>query len=85
MARYSFSTCAGFELGGEGVVGLIVLGDDDHAAGVAVEAMDDAGAGWAAAAAEGAEVVGERAGECAVPMAFGRVDDHAGGFVDDDD
>ena len=34
---------ARFELGREGVVGLIVFGDDDHAARFAVEAVDDAG------------------------------------------
>ena len=30
-------------------------------------------------------MVGERAGQRAFPMALGRVDDHAGRFVDDDD
>ena len=76
---------ARFELGGERVVGLVVFGDDDHAARFAIEPMDDAGPRRAAAAAECAEVVGECAGECAFPMALGRVNDHAGPLVDDDD
>ena len=72
---------ARFELGGQGIVRLVVLGDDDHAARVAVEAMDDTRARGAAAAAERAEVVSERAGQRSFPVAFGRMDDHAGGLV----
>lgn len=72
-------------MGGECVVSLVVFGDDDHTARFAVEAVDDAGAGGAAAGAECAEVVGECAGECAFPMAFSGVNDHAGPLVDDDD
>ena len=74
-----------FELGGECVVGLVILGDDDDAARFAIKPMDDAGTRRAAAAAERAEVVGQRAGERALPMALGGVDDHSGPFVDDDD
>lgn len=49
---------AGFELGRERVVGLIVFGDDDDAACLAVESMNDSGPRWAAAAAECAEMMG---------------------------
>ncbi len=73
-----------FELLGQSVVGLVILGDGDDAAGVAIESMDDAGASGSAATAERGEVVGQSARESAFPMAFGRVDDHAGRLVEDD-
>ncbi len=76
---------ARFELGCEGIVRLVVFGDDDDAACFAVEPVDDSGAGGAAAGAELAEVVGEGAGESAFPMPLGGMHDHAGSFVDDDD
>ena len=76
---------ARFELGCECIVGLVVFGDDDHAACLAIEAVDDSGARGAAAAAECAEMVGERAGERAFPVSLCRMDDHAGPLVDDDD
>ena len=76
---------AGLELGGERVVGLVVLGDDDHAARVAVEPMDDARPRRPAALAHRAEMMGQRPGERAVPMPLGRVDDHPGRLVHDDD
>ena len=66
-----------FELGGEVGVGGVVFGDDDCAAGVAVETVDNAGSCGAAMLAELVEVMDERAGERARPVAFGRVDDHA--------
>jgi hypothetical protein len=43
-----FEHGAGGHLAGEGVVGGAALGDDDEAAGVFVEAVDDAGAGFVA-------------------------------------
>ena len=52
MAKYSFSIVRFWNCSGELVVGLVGAGDEDHAAGVAVEAMDDARPQWPAAAAE---------------------------------
>lgn len=57
-----FGDAAGFELCGKGIVCPIMLGDDDQAAGVAIESMDDAGASGAATRAELGEVVGQGAG-----------------------
>lgn len=61
----------------------IGFGDGDDAGGIAIEAVDDAGSGWAADGAEVLEVVGEGTGECTAPMSFGGMDDHPRGFVDD--
>jgi hypothetical protein len=70
---------------GEAAVGAVVLGDDDAAGGVFVEAMDDAGAGFTADAGEVVAVMEEGVDEGAVGVAGGGVDDEAGGFVDDED
>lgn len=66
-------------------MGAVVLGDDDAAGGVFVEAMDDAGAGFTADAGEVVAVMEEGVDEGAVGVAGGGVDDEAGGFVDDED
>ena len=65
-------------------VGLIGAGHEDHAAGVAVEAVDDARPVQPAAGAEGrAEVELQGAGQRARPVASGRMHDHARRLVDD--
>lgn len=72
-----------FELGGEGVVGGVVFGDDEDAAGFAVEAVDDAGTQDAADAGEaGTTVVEEGGDEGAGGAAGARVNDETRGFVE---
>ena len=69
-------------------VGAVVFGDEDEAAGLLVEAMDDAGAEVAADVGELVEVEEEGVDEGAavagvVGGAGSGVDHHAGGLVDD--
>jgi hypothetical protein len=76
-------------------VGAVVFGDEDEAAGLLVEAMDDAGAEVAAYVGELGEVEEESVDESASVAAVGftggcegggagsGVDHHPGGFVDD--
>ena len=61
------------------------LGDDHHAAGVAVEPVHDARPRRSADAAEFAEMKREALGECSGPVAAGRMDDHPRGLVHGDD
>jgi hypothetical protein len=69
-------------------MGAVVFGDEDEAAGLLVEAMDDAGAEIAAYVGEFGEVEEKRVDQGA-SVAFvvrdtrAGVDHHAGGFVDD--
>jgi hypothetical protein len=76
----------------EFAVGAVVFGDEDEAAGLLVETMDDAGAEVATYVGEFVEVEEERVDEgalVALVYAIGwaragtGVDHHAGGFVDD--
>ena len=69
------------ELAGQLGVGGVVLGDDHHPRGAAVEAVDDAGALLAADAAEARDVVQQCVDQGAAGVAYGRVDDHAGRLV----
>lgn len=89
----AFVDAAVFELVAEFPVGLVLLGEDDAAGGVAVEAMDDAGPGEFFA--DGGERAAERAGVLEVPgegvderagevRACG-VDDDVGLLVEDDE
>ena len=72
------------ELRGQLEVGAIGAGHEDNAAGIAVEAMDDARAGGTAAAAQGgAEVELQGPGQGPRPMSPRRMDHHAGRLVDD--
>ncbi len=74
------------ELGLELLVGGVIFGDDEAAAGIAVEAVDDAWAGDAADAAELAgAVVEEGVDEGMLVVADARVDDESGGFVEDEE
>ncbi len=82
-AEIGFGIGAFGELSGEVFVGLVVAGDDHAAAGVFIEAVDDAGAIDSSDGGEGAEVVEEGVYEGAIGIACCGVDDHAGGFVDD--
>ncbi len=67
-------------------MGLVVPGDEDSAAGVAVEAMHDARPQRPAATAEaGAKVELQRADERAGPVTPRRMHDHAGRLIDDDE
>ena len=70
------------ELAGEREMNLIGLGHDHHAAGVAVEAVDDARPRRAAGAAQLVEVKLQGAGQRAGPMPLRRMHDHAGRLVD---
>ena len=70
-----------FELRRQSQMSLVVLGHDDHAAGIAVEPMDDSRTGWPAHVAQGIEVELQRAGERAVPVPFAGMNDHAGGLL----
>src|SRR5690606_2542288 len=74
---------AEFELQRQLAVGLLLLGDQDGAAGVAVEAVDDAGAVVAVVVAEVVEAEAQGVDERAAPVPLGGVDDHVGGLVDD--
>ena len=68
------------DLGREVAVGPLATRDDHQAGGVAVEAVDDPGALGLAARGDPAQHVDERA----APVPRRRVDDEAGGLVDDD-
>lgn len=70
------------ELLGQVHVDRIGFGDHDHAAGVAIESVDDTRPGGPADVGESLKAEGERAGERARPIAAGRMDHHAGRFVD---
>lgn len=64
----------------------VVLGDDEEAGGVFVDAVDDAGAGDAADAGKGVAAMGEEGVyQRHVGVAGGGVDGEAGGFVDDEE
>ena len=73
------------ELGLEAAVGFVVFGDEDDAAGEAVEAVDNAGAEIAAEGGKGFEVMEEGVDEGAILAAGTSVDRHAGGLVDCDE
>jgi len=74
------------QLRAEGQVGGVVFGGDDEAAGIAVDAVDDAGALFAADAGETvAAVVEQGVDQGAVRVAGGRMDHQARGLVDHDD
>jgi hypothetical protein len=77
-----FQNAPGTELGGEGKMGSIVLCDHHAAAGVAIEAMNDAGTGDASDAAElTLAVVQEGMDKRAMIMAGGGMRDHARRFI----
>ena len=73
------------KLRGERLVGRVGLGDDDHAARVAIEPMDDSRPRRAADAAELVEPMHQRPGQRARPVPLGRMHDHARRLVDDHD
>ena len=77
---------AAFELAGEPPVGFVGFGDEDKAGGVAVEAVDDAGAPGVGADGKGGMglfgVVEQGVDERPGPVAAGGVDDQAGLFVE---
>ena len=76
----------GGELIGETMVRGVGFGDDKQARSVFVDAVDDAGALFATDAREvSAEVVEEGVNQSAGVGARGRVNDHAGGFVHDEE
>lgn len=89
----AFVDAAVFELVAEFPVGLVLFGEDDAAGGVAVEAMNDAGAGEFLA--DGGESAAERAGVLEVPgegvderageVRASGVDDDVGLLVEDDE
>ena len=63
----------------------VVLGDDHQARRAAIEPVHDAGPLLAADAAEIVDVMEQRVHQRAARVAGGRMHDHAGGLVDDDD
>ncbi len=63
---------------------LVSFGDDDRTGGVFVEAMDDAGAQDSSDTRKVLAMVEQGVDEGAAVVAGGGVDDHACGFVDDD-
>ncbi len=74
---------ARLELGAEVAVRVFFLGDEDGAAGVAVEAVDDARPVVAAVVAQLAEVELQGVDQRAAPVPLRRVDDHVVRLVDD--
>lgn len=71
---------------GEGFESGVIFGGDEATGGVFVEAMNDAGAGRVGFVGElSLAVVEEGIDEGAIGVAGGGMDDHAGGFVDDDE
>jgi len=79
-----FQGFAGCELQGKPLVGSVVLGDDDAAAGFLVESVNDAGALFAADAGEVFAMVEQGIDERSGGIPCCRVDDHSGGFVEND-
>src|SRR5262249_25524797 len=63
----------------------VVLGDDEAARGLLVEAVDDARPGHAADAGQSLHVVKERVDERPSCVACGRMDDEPGGLVEDEE
>lgn len=83
-AKYSFSTGARGELLGQLGVSLIVAGDENHAASIAVEAVHNARpSGPAGAAQGGTEMKLQRTGQRARPVSAGRMHHHARRLIDD--
>ncbi len=81
-----FADGASFELAGDAPMGFIGFGDEDEAGGVAIEAVDDAGAPGVGAGGEGGVgilgVVDEGVDEGAGPVSAGGVNDEVGLFID---
>lgn len=75
----------GGKLGGEGAMRGIVAGGEQDAASSGIEAVDNAGAEFAAETREGTEVVEQRIDEGAAGAARAGVDDEARRLVDGDD
>ncbi len=67
---------------GQSKMGTIGLGDDKHAARVAIEPVDDPRSRGAAGATEPVEMELQGAGKRAGPVPLRRMHDHAGRFVD---
>ena len=74
------------EIGGQRPMGGVVLCGHDQAAGILVQAMDDARATFASDAREGHSTMGdEGVDQCAIRIAGSGVHHHAGRLVDDDE
>jgi hypothetical protein len=67
------------------LMGAVVLRHYHQPGRAAIEAMDDAGPQFAADTAQVFDVMEKRIHECSARMSGARVNDHAGGFVEDDD
>ena len=83
MARYSLWVLRSWNWVASAKCAALRLGDDHDARGVAVEAVDDAGALRAADVGELVDVERERVRERPVAPPAPRVDDEAGGLVED--
>ena len=80
-----FFDIAGGELIGERAVGLFGFRDDEDSGGFLVESVDDA---WTLRSADDLDaraVVEEAVGKSAFAVSRARVDDEAGGFVEDEE
>ena len=84
-ATYSFSTSRSWNCRASASCAAIVLGDDHHARGALVQPVHDARPQLAADAAEIRHVVEQRVDQRARRVAGGRVHDHPGRLVHDDD
>ncbi len=73
-----------FELLCDLPLGDVVFCDDHNSGSVSVEAVYDARSELAESRGEIVAIVGESVYESAVGIAAGGVDDHVGGFVEDD-
>ena len=78
-----FLHAAVLELKSELVVNALVLGDDQEARRVAVEAVDDAGPVFAGQRGKPIEMKLEGVDQGAAPVSSGRMGDHSGRLVDD--
>ena len=83
-AMYSFSTSRSAKLARELLVRRVVLGDHHQPRRAAIEPVHDAGPLFAADAAEIVDVVEQRVHQRAAGVARGRMHDHPGRLVDDD-
>ncbi len=82
--QINFFDFAVVKLRGERLMGLIGSSDNEHAAGFAIDAMNDAGTQVAIDGGEGSEVMEQRVHESAGGMPRPGVNHHASGLIDND-
>ena len=72
------------ELAGKRLMRLVCARDDERAAGLAIEAVHNAGAQIAGDLGQRAEMVQKRVDQRAARVSSARVNDHTGGFINND-